>query len=544
MRALRGLVAIALGCILLVGCSDRIETGLPSFKPAGNTKIKLSEVAPSLILQQLRAELDRYQPQVAILSPKAGEVLNDTTATVKLQVRDLPVFKNAELQAGPHLSLILDNHPSQALYNPDEPIVFDDLEPGTHTLRAVAVSPWDETFKNEGAFAQTTFHVLTETGSNAPNPAKPLITYSSPQGSYGAEPIPIDFYLSNAPLHVVAAENPDDEIKDWRIRVTVNGQSFIADSWQPIYLKGFQPGKNWVKLELLDEEGNLIDNAFNSTVRSLDYQPNGQDLLAQLTRGDLSLEDTLGIVDPNYIKPVPPPVVEELPPPVIEETPTVEEVPPPVIEETPAVEEVPETTPVEPEIKPSPIETPTVEIVPVPTVIEPKVEVVPVPEIEPSPIETPKVEVIPVPTVIEPKVEIVPVPKIEPSPIETPTVEVPVPIVIEPKVEVVPVPEVEPSPIETPTVEVPVPIVIEPKVEVVPVPEVEPSPIETPTVEVPVPTVIEPKVEIVPVPEVEPSVVEEAPVTEAPAKSKTNRFLDQLKSRFNKFQKLVKEDSE
>jgi hypothetical protein len=70
-----------------------------------------------------------------------------------------------------------------------------------------------------------------------------VLTYSRPTGSYGAEPIMLDFYLTNAPLHLVAQENPDDEIADWRIRVTVNGESFVLDRWQPVYLKGFKPGK-------------------------------------------------------------------------------------------------------------------------------------------------------------------------------------------------------------------------------------------------------------------------------------------------------------
>ena len=85
----------------------------------------------------------------------------------------------------------------------------------------------------------------------------PLLTYSRPQGSYGAEPVMVDFYLTNAPLHFVAQDNPADEIRDWQIRCTVNGESFVIDRWQPIYLKGLKPGKNWVKLELIDEKGQV-----------------------------------------------------------------------------------------------------------------------------------------------------------------------------------------------------------------------------------------------------------------------------------------------
>jgi hypothetical protein len=144
---------------------------------------------------------------------------------------------------GPHLHVILDNQPYQAVYDLDKPLVFEDLPPGTHTLRVFRLPPWHESFKNEGAYAQTTFHIFTKTTDNNPDPALPLLTYSRPTGSYGAEPIMLDFYLTNAPLHLVAQESADDDIADWRIRVTANGQSFVLDRWQPVYLKGFKRGK-------------------------------------------------------------------------------------------------------------------------------------------------------------------------------------------------------------------------------------------------------------------------------------------------------------
>jgi hypothetical protein len=110
----------------------------------------------------------------------------------------------------------------------------------------------------------------------------------------------LDFYLTNAPLHLVAQENPNDDIADWRIRVTINEESFVLDRWQPIYLKGFKRGKNWVKLEFLDEEGNPVKNVFNNTVRLISYEPKGKDTLSKLVRGDLSAEAARGIVTSGY----------------------------------------------------------------------------------------------------------------------------------------------------------------------------------------------------------------------------------------------------
>ena len=256
-KLFKRLVSFLTTAVLVVGlvsCGDRIASSTSDNKMRQSEITgDISEVAPPEVIQQLGAELETYQPQVTIVSPKTEAILQDTTVEVKLKVQDLAIFKNSELEMGPHLHLIVDNQPYEAVYNVDQPFVLKDLSPGTHTIRVFASRPWHESFKNEGAYAQTTFHVFTKTTDNNPNPAQPLLTYSRPKGSYGAEPIMLDFYLNNAPLHQVAQENSEDEIADWRIRVTVNGQSFVLDKWQPVYLKGFKSGKNWVRLEFIDE---------------------------------------------------------------------------------------------------------------------------------------------------------------------------------------------------------------------------------------------------------------------------------------------------
>jgi hypothetical protein len=313
---------------------------------------KISEVAPPEIFQQLRSRLEQYQPQVAIVSPRPDEMLKDNTVSVKLQVKDLPLFKDERLGLGPHLHVFLDEQPYQAVYDVSEPLVLKDLQPGTHTLRVFAERPWHESFKNDGAYAQTTFHVFTKSPENNPNPDLPLLTYSRPQGSYGAEPILLDFFLANAPLHFVAEE--DSETADWRIRVTVNGSSFVIDRWQPIYLKGFNPGKNWVQLEYIDASGNIIQNVYNTTARVITYEPNGSDALSRLVRGEVPLEEAQGIVDPTYkyVPPAPPPQPEAPPEPTV--TPTPEPLktpePAPVVPLKPATPQPVEPQPVVPEV--------------------------------------------------------------------------------------------------------------------------------------------------------------------------------------------------
>ena len=468
----RRLVSFLMTVVLswgLAGCSsslrDRIETPSLGNEKADRPQLagQLAEVAPPSVIQQLAQDLKAYQPQVAIVSPQADEVLQDTTVSVKFQVQDLPIFKDPDLGLGPHLHVILDNQPYRAVYDLDQPLIFEDLSPGTHTLRAFASRPWHESFKNEGAYAQTTFHIFTKTSDNNPDPALPLLTYSRPTGTYGAEPIMLDFYLTNAPLHLVAQENPDDDIADWRIRVTANGESFVLDRWQPVYLKGFKRGKNWVQIEFLDEQGNPVKNVFNDTVRLINYEPKGKDTLSKLVRGELSTQAARGIVNPGYkVKPTPTPSPLETPEP----TPSPIVTPEPTPSVTPSAEVTPEATP-----------TPEVEIPPVAPIPSVEAPTMPEePEISPTPSESPAAVEEPTPTqAVTPPASVTPQkpgfggffnrfrrPDTTPSPspepqeaLETPSAE---PTIAPAEPEPTPTPEASPAPSESPAaVEEPTP---------------------------------------------------------------------------------------
>lgn len=304
--------AIALILILFaaigLGSCDRPEittTPLLEMTDGGNQTLalrgRLSEVSPPETLQALKPFLAIYEPQVQIRSPREGETLTDTRATVRVQVQDLPLYKDPDLALGPHFHLMLDDQPGQDIYDADATITFTDLAPGTHTLRAFAAQPWHESFKNEGAFDQVTFNVFTTSSNHDAGHNAPLLTYSQPQGVYGAEPILLDFYLTNVPLHLIATE--DDSLRDWRIRCTVNGESFVFDRWQPLYLKGFNPGQNWVKLELIDETGQLFPGPFNSAIGVVEYRPDERDPLSTLIRGEVPIDIARVLVDPTYEPP-------------------------------------------------------------------------------------------------------------------------------------------------------------------------------------------------------------------------------------------------
>nr|WP_242057729.1 MULTISPECIES: hypothetical protein [Nostoc] len=467
---------------------------------------EFSEVAPPAVIQELRPILEVYQPQVTIVTPKFDEVFSDNKVTARFQVKDLPIFKDSQLQLGPHLHVVVDNQPYIPVYDLNQPLVLPDLSPGTHTLRVFASRPWHESFKNEGAYAQTTFHVFTKTDDNNPAPNLPLLTYSRPQSSYGAEPILLDFYLTNAPLHLAASENAKNEFSDWRIRCTINGESFIFDRWQAIYLKGWKPGKNWVKLEFLDNQGNPLKNAFNTTVRLIDYQPKGKDTLSRITRGELTANEVRGIVDPNY---------KLVPTPAVEKTPEIQPIPKTEVPEESKTQPI---KPEQPKLQP-PTAVPSPSLSPTPNIIES-------PAPEPQPTVTPTPESTPLPEKVTPepakprfggffnrRAPKTPTPEttVTPSPSSPPTlpeiIESPAPETVTPSPE--PQPEVTPIPQATP------PAVTQPE----PQPILTPIPQATP----PAGTQPEPKPELTPTPESTPLPEKVAP---EPAKRRFGGFFN------------------
>ncbi len=422
----------------------------------------LSEVNTPESIAKLAPSLEKFQPQVQILSPQPDQILTDDRAIVKLQVSDLPIFKSPELGLGNHLHVILDKQTYKGVYDLTQPLVFENLAAGSHTLRVFASRPWHESFKNEGAYAQTTFHVLTKTAENNPNPQQPLLTYSRPTGTYGAEPIMLDYYLTNAPSHLVAAGS-SDSLPDWRIRATVNNQQFIIDRWTPIYLQGFKQGKNWVKLELVDDRGNPIPNVYNDAVGMITYDPHTKDPLAKLVRGELTPDLARTLVDPQYIAVKPTPLPVPVPAPVPVSTPVA----------TPA------TLAPQPIVNPSPKPI----VVPAPQPLaEPLPERIAVPSPSPAIVATPQAILSPI-AITPPQPSAIPSPTVAqtPSPIASPE-----PVITSNLIPVAqPAPVVNSAPVEVRIPVSPSPVAIpEPSISpFVPATSIPRTPITTPTPE-------------------------------------------------------------
>jgi hypothetical protein len=269
----------------------------------------LTEVPrPQKIADQMkeRGEQDNAAPTITVVEPKNGATVNSSTVKVKLSISgDLKGYKpmkDMTTGMGNHIHVILDNQPYEAYYNLDEEFELRNVSDGEHTLRFFPSRPWHESYKNTGAFQVVKFAVknggadatkpattnANQTMSNAnsaantsPTPegkdmapstagaidaSKPLLTYSRPKGEYksaDADEIMIDFWLANAKLQGDGGE--------YRVRYSVDGgEAKFIDKWQPIWLSGWTNGKHSVKIELVDKDGNLVDNGgYNSTTREI-----------------------------------------------------------------------------------------------------------------------------------------------------------------------------------------------------------------------------------------------------------------------------------
>jgi hypothetical protein len=97
-----------------------------------------------------------------------------------------------------------------------------------------------------------------------PQLGTPQLVAVSPADLTGREPVLLDWLLIDAPLQGLR-----DNDGSWRLRVTVNGDSFLVDQNAPLWLKGWHNGSNSVLLELVDGQGASLNPPFNTMVREV-----------------------------------------------------------------------------------------------------------------------------------------------------------------------------------------------------------------------------------------------------------------------------------
>lgn len=292
--------------LLLASCAQPIDDATIDNKNTNTAKtpdaekfVKTERPAKIADMMKQRGEQDEAKPVLKFVEPKDGATVNSSTVKVKLELSgDLKGYepgKDPATGMGNHIHIILDNQPYEAYYNLGQEFELRNVSDGEHTLRVFASRPWHESYKNDGSFQMIKFTVkdggadtakpaTTNSGekmsntasaegkemqrSNSENidPSKPILTYSRPKGDYtgaDADAIMIDFWLTNAKLTGDGGE--------YKIKYSIDGgEPMFLEKWEPIWLKGWTEGKHSVKLELVDKDGNLLENGgFNSTTREI-----------------------------------------------------------------------------------------------------------------------------------------------------------------------------------------------------------------------------------------------------------------------------------
>ena len=162
-------------------------------------------------------------------------------------------YQLANSTKGQHIHFIVNNDPYSAHY---EDTFTKQFEESSNVILAFLSRSYHESVKNPNSF------VLTQVGEDKIDLNKEFLFYSRPKGTYkglDTEYLLLDFYLVNTEI------SPNAN----KVRATIQEKEFIIDEWAPYYIKGLPKGEIKIKLELIDTFGNLIDNPFNPSERTV-----------------------------------------------------------------------------------------------------------------------------------------------------------------------------------------------------------------------------------------------------------------------------------
>ncbi len=154
---------------------------------------------------------------------------------------------------GQHIHFIVNNGPYSAHYDQS---FSADVKDGDVVLAFLSRS-YHESVKNPNAY------FLTQIGEN-PNfdLNDKLLFYSRPKGVYkgnDAKKLLLDFYLVNTDI------SPTGN----KVKATINDVVFFIDEWTPYYIEGLPLGEISIKLELINNDGVLIETPFTPSLRTV-----------------------------------------------------------------------------------------------------------------------------------------------------------------------------------------------------------------------------------------------------------------------------------
>ncbi|WP_224995412.1 phosphopeptide-binding protein [Cesiribacter sp. SM1] len=211
--------------------------------------------------------------------PENGAKLPSGPVTFQYNIKNYELTKMTESEhanmlanseKGQHIHLIVDNEPYDALY---ETTYQKELSDGHHVELSFLSRSYHESIKTPEAYVLRQFTVGNAPQSEQIDLNAPHMFYSRPKGDYtgkDTERIMLDFYLVNTEL----SENGK------KVRATINGQEFMITDWKPYHITGLPMGETTIKLELLDENGNLVQSPYNPVTRTINLKSGNEQAMA------------------------------------------------------------------------------------------------------------------------------------------------------------------------------------------------------------------------------------------------------------------------
>lgn len=263
---------LASGFTILTACNNGADANKQN--NADTTEATANAVTPdkAIKLEPFEASPEFPDAQLHIKDVKTEMVGTDSVkVTINYDVKNYELKKQTTASAsgqcnnskdGQHIHFILDNKPYNALYMPTH--TFTIPVNTSHYVMSFLSRSYHESLKNKEAGVLLHFSV-DEKGiyKKLDNPSSPMVFYSRPKGDYvGADTknVLLDFYVYNSTL---AADGN-------KVKATINGNTFVLDTWKPLFIQNAAMGPMKVKLELIDKDGNNI--AGENTVVERDVQ--------------------------------------------------------------------------------------------------------------------------------------------------------------------------------------------------------------------------------------------------------------------------------
>ena len=314
MRGLRlnQLLGLAIAVLMLFsGCgavearplwgSDSTHEGGNSPRNASRTQPRgvLQEVAPPGAVQQLRRALEQHHPVLTLISPSDGSVISDDSLKMTFQLKDWPLVDDPDLGLGPHVVVQIDDRAPFRLTQADQQgqlhLELSDLEPGSHRFSAWAAYPWGEPNPRPEASLQWRLHLWQIMRDRQPALDAPWLVTVHPPNDRILKPLPLTWMIWNAPL-----QNLRENDERWRLRISIDGDSFLVSHPEGIWLKAPSPSKELnVQMELLDGQGEPLDPVFNNQLMHFSAGSDRQPLWLKAQLNDSDLSRYLGQPDPE-----------------------------------------------------------------------------------------------------------------------------------------------------------------------------------------------------------------------------------------------------